>query len=50
MSEWGGNKTIQTDVRIVTATHRDLDDMIEKAVSGKIYITGSMCSRSKCRR
>ncbi len=26
----GGNKTIQTDVRIVTATHRDLDDMIRE--------------------
>ena len=26
----GGNKTFQTDVRIIAATHRNLDDMIEK--------------------
>ena len=26
----GGNKTIQTDVRIITATHRNLEDMIKE--------------------
>ena len=26
----GGNKTMQTDVRVITATHRDLESMIEK--------------------
>jgi sigma-54 specific flagellar transcriptional regulator A len=26
----GGNKTMQTDVRIIAATHRNLDEMIEK--------------------
>lgn len=26
----GGNKTIQTDVRIITATHRNLDNMIKE--------------------
>ena len=47
----GGTETIQTDVRVIAATQRDLEMLIaEPAASARISIIGSMSSRSLCRR
>jgi len=36
----GGSETIQADVRIITATNRDLEKLMLKNESAKTYITG----------
>ncbi len=36
----GGNETISTDVRVVAATNRDLDKMVEEGSSGPTCSTG----------
>lgn len=36
----GGNKEIKVDVRVMAATNRDLEDMVAKGSSGRIYTTG----------
>ena len=35
----GGDKPIQVDVRILTATHQNLENLQQKEPSGKIYFT-----------
>jgi DNA-binding NtrC family response regulator len=46
----GGTQTIRVDVRIIAATHRDLEAMVPPASSGRISSTGSRSSPSPFRR
>jgi transcriptional regulator with GAF, ATPase, and Fis domain len=43
----GGNKTIKTNVRIITATHCNLEKLIELVLSDKICIIDCKCFRSR---
>jgi two-component system nitrogen regulation response regulator GlnG len=45
----GGRTPIKTDVRIIAATNRDLRQLISRACSARISITGSMSCRCACR-
>ena len=38
----GGISEIEVDVRIVAATHRDLEEMVSQENFAKIYFTASM--------
>ncbi len=46
----GATQPIPVDVRVISATHRDLDAQKAPASSARISITGSTSSRSSCRR
>ena len=45
----GGKETIQTDVRIITATNRELEQMVADGQFRPIFTIGSTASRSICR-
>ncbi len=46
----GGRRPIPVDVRLVAATHRDLERMVEESRSARTSTTGSKVWRSSCRR
>ena len=46
----GGNETVPTDVRMIAATHRDLEAWSAQGSIAPICITGWACSRSTCPR
>jgi sigma-54 specific flagellar transcriptional regulator A len=46
----GGSTSLHCDVRIIAATHRNLEDAIVAATSARTSTTASRCSRSRHRR
>jgi transcriptional regulator with AAA-type ATPase domain len=46
----GGSGPVRVDVRVVVATHRDLDKLVAEGSSGRICTIASTCFRSCCRR
>ena len=46
----GGTKPLQVDVRVVAATHRNLEEEVKRAASARTSTTACACSRSRCRR
>ena len=45
----GSTKTIETNARIIAATHRNLGELVNEARSGRIYFFVSMSSGFRCR-
>ncbi len=46
----GDDQDRRVDVRIITATNRDLDQLVARGASARTCTTGSTCSRCACRR
>ena len=46
----GGQQPFKVDVRVVSATHRDLHERVAEGSSARICSTASMSSTSRCRR
>ena len=46
----GGDRRCTVNVRVVVATHRNLEDWSSRACSGRTFIIAFMFSRSRCRR